>query len=87
MTTLSNAEDHGEWLNIRVQMEDGSSTVPVKISREAMEDHFGAGEGGHGLALAYRKHQQVIHTKVLQKMQISVAYNIDHPIELRTADF
>ncbi len=35
-----NVEDHGDWLSFGLS--HAGSTIPVRISREAMEEFFGA---------------------------------------------
>jgi len=79
-----NLEDHGEWLNFRVPVEGGS--IAVKMSREALSDHFGAGTTSENLAQAYVQHAGVINSKALEKASGKI-FTPHNPLELRTADF
>lgn len=74
-------EDHGEWLNFRV---DG---VPVQVSREAMEDHFGAGEGTGSLVTAFRIRQAEIVVRVREVLAKGGEYTQQSPLLMRTSDF
>ena len=88
---MNEAEDQGETLSISIQTADGR--VPVVISREAMEDHFGAdklppGAGASpSLVQAYHRHEDAINAKAIAKMEPGVAYTRDSPLRLRTGDF
>jgi hypothetical protein len=79
-----NVEDHGEWLNFRVPIAGGS--IPVKMSREALEDHFRAGADSVDLVQAYVTNADVIHAKVLAKAD-GKTFTPQNPLELRTTDF
>jgi hypothetical protein len=82
---VSDAEDHGEWLNIRVP--DGSREIVARVSREAMEDHFGAGAGPGSLVVAYRAHEAAIHARVRQRAHSGLQYTAAAPLVLKTQDF
>lgn len=82
-----NVEDHGEWLNFRYRDDSLTSSVPVKMTREALEDHFAAGAESCTLIQAYAQNTDAIHAKVREKMKPGVTYTPAQPLELRTADF
>ncbi|MET3382703.1 DUF1488 family protein [Variovorax paradoxus] len=82
-----NVEDHGEWLNFRYREIGSGFSIPVKISREALADHFGANGPSENLVKAYAQNQDAIHRKVREKMQPGVNYTPTSPLVLRTADF
>lgn len=82
-----NVEDHGEWLNFRFREIGSGFSIPVKISREALEDHFTAGSSLEDLVKTYVQNQDAIHAKVREKVQPGVNYTPTRPLELRTADF
>lgn len=79
-----NVEDHGEWLSFRVPIPGGS--IPVKMSREALADHYGVKAHPQGLMEAYVQNAEAIHEKAL-KMAKGQSFTSLHPLELRTADF
>ncbi|QNK67674.1 hypothetical protein [Variovorax sp. PAMC26660] len=79
------SEDHGEWLDFR--MRDGRARTAAKISRKAMEDHFGAKDDGHSLLSIYVTNSEVIHQKVRAKMKMGGPYTPENPVELRSLDF
>ncbi|RQO54555.1 hypothetical protein DBV14_12985 [Variovorax sp. KBW07] len=79
-------EDRGEWLDFR--MRDGLARTPARISRKALEDHFGAKGDGPSLTSVYVTNAEIIHKKVLAKMKGEQgAYTPENPVELRSADF
>jgi hypothetical protein len=80
------AEDRGEWLDFR--MRDGLARTPARISRKALEDHFGATGDGPSLTSVYVTNAEIIHKKVLAKMKAEQgAYTPTNPVELRSIDF
>ncbi|MBS0427153.1 MAG: hypothetical protein JSR41_07680 [Proteobacteria bacterium] len=79
-----NLEDHGEWFNFRMEGPTGQ-TFPVKVSREVMEDFYGA--SGGSLVQAFVQHEQAIRAKVLSKFDPDAVYTRLNPLELRTTDF
>jgi hypothetical protein len=84
--TFACLEDRGSKLFVRVKRADGGS-VPAVISREALVDHFAAGEGPRDLAHAYLSHQHVINEKVLQLDPSGSVYSDSNPMLLGTGDF
>lgn len=84
--TFACLEDRGSKLFVRVKRADGGS-VPAVISREALVDHFAAGEEPRDLAHAYLAHQQVINEKVLQLDPSGSVYTDSNPMLLGTGDF
>lgn len=84
--TFASLEDRGSKLFVRVKRSGGGS-VPAVISREALVDHFAAGEGPRDLAHAYLAHQQVINEKVLQLDPSGSVYTDSNPMLLGTGDF
>ncbi|MGJ7489431.1 hypothetical protein [Variovorax sp. ZT4R33] len=82
-----NVEDHGEWLNFRFREVGETTSIPVKMSREALTDHFGAGSESGELVKAYAQNQEEIHAVVRTKAKGSGPYTVANPLELRTADF
>lgn len=89
---MDDFEDLGETLNVRIETPQGR--IPLVISREAMEDHFGAGKLVPGavaedfsLAKAFARHEEQITAKAIERMQPGEVYNRDNPLRLRTADF
>ncbi|MDM0085552.1 hypothetical protein QTI17_33680 [Variovorax sp. J31P179] len=83
--SFANLEDKGGWLSFRVARAGGS--IPVRATREAMEDHFGAGPGEKGLAEAYLRHSQAINAKVLELAPAGDVYSTENPLKLSTGDF
>jgi hypothetical protein len=83
LETFINIEDHGEWLNFRVQI-DGQ-TVPVRITKEAIDDHFGVC-GDEPLAQSYARHSEEINAIAISKVTQGSVYTREHPLILRTAD-
>ena len=82
---FANLEDKGGWLTFRVTRATGS--IPVRITREAMENHFGAGPGEKGLAEAYRQHSVTINAKALELAPSGDLYSTENPLKLSTGDF
>lgn len=68
-------------LNFAV-MVDGQR-VTMRISEEALQDHFGARGGGWSLIEAYRSNSYTIDAKAIEKLRA----NPGEPVLLRTADF
>lgn len=85
MEEFVNLNDEGEWLTFRIAAPGG--TLPVKVSREAMDDHFGAGQEQGGMAQAFVRHQAAIEAKAMSKVQPGAVYTPGRPLELHTADF
>ncbi len=83
---FANLEDKGGWLTVRVRRSSGGS-VPVRIARAAMEDHFGAGPGEKGLAEAFLAHREAIDAKVLELAPSGDLYTTENPMRLGTGDF
>jgi hypothetical protein len=83
--SFANLEDKGSWLTFRVTR--GGSSIPVRITREAMEDHFEAGKGEKSLAEAYLRHSETINAKALELAPSGDMYSTENPLRLSTADF
>lgn len=79
-------EDRGRALFVRVNRAGGGS-VPVSITREALEDHFEAGPGEEDLARAYLAHQQRINAKIAELDPAGDVYTDSFPLLLATNDF
>lgn len=77
------AEDHGEWLNFLLPM--GSGDVPVKLTREAMQEHFGA-EAGQSLVDVYRQHGEAIHQRVSVLVTGLQQFTREDPLVVRSKD-
>lgn len=77
------AEDHGESLNFRLPL--GEHHVPIRISREAMEDHFGAASF-ETLAHAYRHHAEQIHLRVAPLAGQTPDFTTEHPLVVHSRD-
>lgn len=77
-------EDHGEWLNFRIKV--GSQTVPVRMTREAIEDHFGGPNAGESLEQAYIRNSEEINAKAQAKIVEGTPYSREQPLVLRSAD-
>jgi hypothetical protein len=83
---VGHIEDKGAWLFVSVKQSSGS--VPVRIAREAMENHFGAGgDNGKGLIDAYLEHSSTINAKVLELAPSGQVYSADDPMRLGAGDF
>lgn len=85
MEPLLNVEDHGEWLSFEVPYSGGA--VPARISREAMEEHFGAGQGPGSLKAAYTLDAEMIKARAGDFILPGVSYTPDSPLVLKTEDF
>lgn len=85
MENFINVEDHGEWLNFRVQV--GNQSVPVRITREAIDDHFGDPSEKLPLEQIYARKSDEINAFAKSKMVGGTAYTRDQPLILKTADF
>lgn len=81
-----NLEDKGGCLTVRVRRPGGGS-VPVRIAREAMEDHFGAGRGEKSLADAFIAHREAILAKVAELAPSGDLYTTENPMRLDVDDF
>ncbi len=79
-----NIEDHGEYLNFRVPFE--KNTIPVTISREALDDHFRAKELGD-LVQAYVQGSERINARALTKALPGAVYTVAQPLRLTKDDF
>lgn len=84
---FANIEDRGRSLFVRVTRPGGRGSVPAVISREALEDHFGAGDGDKDLASAYLAHQEAINAKVFEFDPLGSVYTTDYPMLLGANDF
>lgn len=82
---ISAREESGEWFGFRLQHEGRS--IPVRISREALDDHFNAHEGGKALAEAFEKHSKAILARVRQRIEPGVTYDRDNPLVMMSIDF
>lgn len=85
MDPFLNIEDHGEWLSFEVPHAGGA--IPARISREAMEDHFGAGQGPDALKNAYSLDAEMINARAVDFILPGVTYTRDSPLVLKTEDF
>ena len=79
-------EDRGRALFVRVNRAGGGS-VPVSITREALEDRFEAGPGEKDLARAYLAHQQRINARIAELDPAGDVYTDSFPLLLGTNDF
>ncbi len=75
-------EDHGEWLNFRLPV--GEATIPVRVSREALEDHF---EVGKDLVAAYRANEEAINAAARRQIISGERYSREAPLVLETKHF
>lgn len=80
-----NIEDHGEWLSFGLSHAGG--TIPVRISREAMEEFFGAVPGPDSLKKAYEQDAEMIHARAADMVVAGVSYTPDNPLVLKMEDF
>ncbi len=85
MDAFLDVEDHGEWLNFA--MLHTGVKIPARISREAMEEHFGALQGPGSLKKAYELDAEMIHARAVDMMVAGVSYTADSPLVLKTEDF
>ena len=78
--------DSGESLTFR--MVHHGAWIPVVISREAMEDHFGVDPSGRieALAEAYRKRSLAIEERVRPQIRPGVVYDRNNPLRINTTD-
>lgn len=84
-TQPEDGEDDGEWLHVRMQHR--SDSVPVRISRRALEEHFGALDGQRTLIFLYVNNRELIHRTARAKMNPGERYTAECPLELRASDF
>lgn len=85
MEEFLDPREEGDTLNIRVMFE--GRTIPVVISREAMQDHFGAEENGpKSLVSAYAASAQAIDATVLTCAVPGHAYSRSNPLVIHTKD-
>lgn len=68
-------------LNFPVMVDD--QRVTMRISEEALQDHFGAGGGAWSLIEAYRSNSATIDAKAVEKLRAQPGA----PVLLVTADF
>ena len=80
-----NVEDHGEWLSFGLL--HAGTTIPVRISREAMEEFFGAVPGPDSLKKAYEQDAEMIHARAADLVVAGVSYTSDKPLMLKMEDF
>jgi hypothetical protein len=80
-----NVEDHGEWLSFGLS--HAGTTIPVRISREAMEEFFGAEPGPDSLKKAYEQDAEMIHARAADLVVAGVSYTPDNPLMLKMEDF
>jgi hypothetical protein len=80
-----NVEDHGEWLSFGLS--HGGTTIPVRISREAMEEFFGAVPGPGSLKKAYEQDAEMIHARAADMVVAGVSYTPENPLVLKMEDF
>lgn len=80
-----NVEDHGEWLSFGLS--HAGTTIPVRISREAMEEFFGAEPGPDSLKKAYEQDAEMIHARAADLVVAGVSYTTDNPLMLKMEDF
>ena len=85
MEAFFDVEDHGEWLGFG--MSHAGVKIPVKISRGAMEEHFGALQGPDSLKKAYELDAEMIHARAVDLMVAGVTYTRDNPLVLKAEDF
>jgi len=78
-------EDHGEWLSFGIS--HAGQTIPVRISREAMEEFFGAVAGPDSLKKAYELDAEMIHARAADLVVPGVNYTLDNPLVLKVEDF
>ena len=83
MSEASHIKRHAEWFDFILPLGEGH--VPVRISREALEDHFGA-EAFETLGHAYRHHAEQIHLRVAPLAGQAPAFTADHPLLVQSKD-
>ena len=79
-----NVEDHGDWLGFGIS--HAGQTIPVKISREVMQEFFGAAPGDP-LKKAYELDAEMIHARAADLVVVGTNYTPDNPLVLRMEDF
>lgn len=84
-TPQENSDDEGEWLHVRVRYR--KTSVPVRISRRALEEHFGAPDGQRTPIFLYVNNKQSIHRAAHAKLASGSRYTAESPLELRASDF
>ncbi|MGF6346738.1 hypothetical protein [Variovorax sp. W2I14] len=84
-TPRENSDDEGEWLHVRVRYR--KTSVPVRISRRALEEHFGALDGQHTPIFLYVNNKQSIDHAAHAKLKSGSRYTAEAPLELRASDF
>ncbi|SDN12484.1 hypothetical protein [Polaromonas sp. JS666] len=77
-------EDHGEWLSFGIS--HAGQAIPVKISREVMQEFFGAAPGD-SLKKAYELDAEMIHARAADLVVVGTNYTPDNPLVLRMEDF
>ncbi|MFS2032483.1 hypothetical protein ACEN8I_00510 [Polaromonas sp. CT11-55] len=77
-------EDHGEWLSFGIS--HAGQAIPVKISREVMQEFFGAAPGD-SLKKAYELDAEMIHARAADLVVAGTNYTPDNPLVLRMEDF
>jgi hypothetical protein len=83
MDEFSNPREKDDMLNIRVMFE--GKAIPVLISREAMQDHFGSERSSpEGLVKAYWANSKEVDRKVLACAVPGKAYGRDNPLIIFT---
>jgi hypothetical protein len=80
-----NVEDHGEWLSF--SLTHAGTTIPVRISRAAMEEFFGAVPGQNSLKKAYEQDAEMIHARATDLVVAGTSYSSDNPLLLSVEDF
>jgi len=85
MESSLNVEDHGDWLSFG--MPHAGGTIPVRISRAAMEDHFDAGQGPDSLKKAYALDAEMIHARAADQIVAGASYTPDQPLVLGSEHF
>lgn len=85
MASSAEVIDHGDWLSF--EMTHAGSTVPVRVSRAAMEEHFDAGQGPDSLKKAYELDGEMIRARAADQIVAGVAYTADHPLVLGAEHF
>jgi hypothetical protein len=85
MDAFFDVEDHGDWLNFG--MSHAGMKIPVRISRQAMEEHFGAGQGPDSLKKAYALDAEMIHARAVDLMVAGTTYTPEQPLVLNAEDF
>ncbi|MEO7886938.1 MAG: hypothetical protein ABIR76_09360 [Polaromonas sp.] len=78
-------EDHGDWLGFGLP--HAGTTIPVRISREAMEEYFGAVQEPESLKKAYARDAQMIQARAADLVVPGVSYTADNPLVLNMEDF